>query len=204
MADIVTIIVVSIVVIPALCPTTLLLLVVDAKVVATQLSQRVVTTRYGQLRGILVTLPVAAGISSLPPVEAYLGIEYGSLLGGELRFMPPTSPVSRWEGVRSALKFRPVCPQHIPTSLLAAPPSGGSGSSSATSMNGASGSAAALPQRRIEILKRLRPFLERQNEECLSLNIYVPVTGKFIKRILFIVEFHSFRPPISVDLRLTH
>lgn len=142
------------------------MLVVDSKVVATQLSQRVVTTRYGQLRGILVSLPVAGGSMTLPLVEAYLGVEYGSVLDGELRFMPPTSPVSRWDGVRSALKFRPVCPQYVPPVTSANVANAGSDSSVTSQL---------MPRRRVEQLKRLRPFLERQSEECLSLNIYVPV-----------------------------
>lgn len=128
--------------------------VVDARVIATQLSQRIVSTRYGQLRGILVSLRAPGGQVELPAVEAYLGLEYGSVQGGDLRWMPPTTPVNRWDGIRSALKFRPVCPQ----------PTGDTGDDES-----------ARPLKRVEILKRLRPFLERQDEECLSLNIYVPV-----------------------------
>ena len=59
---------------------------VNGKVFSTQMSRRVVITRYGLLRGILIDLPEP----TLPPVDAYLGLEYGSLLGGELRFLPPT------------------------------------------------------------------------------------------------------------------
>jgi len=35
-----------------------------------------------------------AGSSDLGPVEAYFGLQYASVLGGEHRFMPPTSPMS--------------------------------------------------------------------------------------------------------------
>jgi Carboxylesterase family len=167
LTDVVLAVVSSTIILSALRPSSSTF-AVDAKVVANQLSQRIVTTRYGQLRGIFVTLPVSAGIAPLPPVEAYLGIEYGSVLGGELRFMPPTSPVTRWNGVRSALKFRPVCPQHVPTALTA-PTSGGDRTWSTGN---------TMPHKRVERLRRLKPFLERQHEECLSLNIYVPVTGK--------------------------
>ena len=34
-----------------------------------------------------------------------------SLLDGQLRFMPPTGTLEKWEGVRVALRHRPVCPQ---------------------------------------------------------------------------------------------
>lgn len=165
--DIVLAVISSTIILFVFCPSQSTFFV-DAKVVANQLSQRIVTTRYGQLRGILVTLPVSAGVAPLPQVEAYLGVEYGSVLGGELRFMPPTSPVTRWEGVRSALKFRPVCPQHVPTALTA-PTAGGDRTWSTGN---------TMPHKRVEQLRRLKPFLERQHEECLSLNIYVPVTGE--------------------------
>lgn len=125
----------------------------ESKVFATQMGHRVIETQYGRLRGILVTPPDPA----LPQVEAYLGLEYASLLGGELRFMAPTSPVGRWQGVRPALKFKPVCPQRLPD---------------LREMR------ATMSSARFERWKRLVPFLERQQEECLNLNVYVPVRGR--------------------------
>jgi len=125
---------------------------VDAKVLAIQMSQRIVTTQYGRLRGILITFPERR----LQDVEAYLGLEYASLLGGDLRFMPPTSPSSRWSGVRTAHKFKAVCPQRLPD---------------------LDELERRMPRRRAEHFRRLMPFLDRQQEECLSLNIYVPVRG---------------------------
>jgi len=127
--------------------------VVFAKLFATQMSPSVIETQYGKLRGVLVTLTNR----QLPQVEAYLSLQYASVLGGELRFMPPTGTMEKWEGVRVALKFRPVCPQRI-LSL----------DELATSM----------PRSRVEHFARLMPFLERQSEECLNLNIYLPVRSK--------------------------
>ena len=126
--------------------------VVEGKVVAKKMSERVVTTQYGKLRGVLFTLLN----KHLPDVEGYLGLQYASILGGELRFMPPTSPMETWDGIRVAMKFRPVCPQRIPTEQELA---------------------AKLPMGRVDHFKRLLPFIERQAEECLFLNIYVPVRG---------------------------
>ena len=125
----------------------------DARLFTSQMSPRVVRTQYGEIRGVLITLPD----TNLPLVEAYLGLQYASVLGGELRFMPPTSPMETWDGIRVALKFRPVCPQKIPKEedLLK-----------------------RLPVGRVEHFKRIIPFLERQAEECLNLNVYVPVRGK--------------------------
>ena len=66
------------------------------------LSDRVVTTNYGKLRGVQIDFHG----SKLQPVEGYLGIQYASLHGGALRFMPPTSPTEKWDGVRIANSFR--------------------------------------------------------------------------------------------------
>jgi neuroligin len=123
-----------------------------AKVFPTQVSQRIVYTQYGPLRGILVTLPN----THLQDVEAYYGLQYASLLSGDLRFMPPTSPMDKWDQPRLAMKFKPVCPQRLPN--LAALQN-------------------KIPFGRVEHFQRLIPFLEDQAEECLNLNLYVP-TGK--------------------------
>jgi len=127
---------------------------VETKVFATNLSHRVINTQYGKLRGVLVTLPNR----HLSLVEAYLGLQYASVLGGELRFMPPTSPMETWDGTRVALKFRPVCPQRIPEDEELR---------------------RRLPLGRAQHFERLKPFLERQSEECLNLNVYVPVRSKW-------------------------
>jgi len=149
-------------VVPDVLPSTLIMLVavlashlwtpVSGKVLATQMSARVVETQYGKLRGVLVTL----SNRRLPLVEAYLGLQYASLLGGELRFMPPTSTTEKWDGIRVALRYRPVCPQTPPP-----PPATNHDATVQTSL-------------RADHIERLRPFLERQGEECLNLNIYVP------------------------------
>lgn len=35
-----------------------------------------------------------------------------------------------------------------------------------------------MPKGRLEYLKRLLPYLQNQSEDCLYLNIYVPIQGK--------------------------
>jgi len=131
------------------------IVVVDAKVYATQMSARVVDTQFGKLRGVLIALPGSR--SDLGPVEAYFGLQYASILGGELRFMPPTSPKEKWDGIRVALKFRPVCPQRLPD---------------------LGHMEQRLPLTALNHWKRLMPFLEKQQEDCLNLNIYVPLRGR--------------------------
>ena len=127
---------------------------VDAKVYATQMSPRVVDTQFGKLRGVLIAL---RGSSDLGPVEAYFGLQYASVLGGEHRFMPPTSPMEKWNGIRVALKFRPVCHQRLPD---------------------LEDLERRLPLSTVNHWKRLMPFLEKQQEECLNLNIYAPLRGE--------------------------
>ena len=134
-------------------------LVVEMKVFTTQMSSRVVTTQYGQLRGVLVTLPN----DQLPKVESYLGLQYASVLNGELRFMPPTSPMESWDGIRVALKFRPVCPQRVMSDEELR---------------------ARMPTGRAEHFIRLKPFVQHQSEECLNLNVYVPVKRKYNDQIM--------------------
>jgi len=120
------------------------------------MSPRVIETAQGKLRSVLVARPEL----DLPTVEVYLGVQYASTLGAELRFMPPTASIEKWDGVRVALKHRPVCPQRLPD--LDQPVTG------------------TARRRRLQHLRRLLPFIEKQSEDCLNLNIFVPLTGTCI------------------------
>lgn len=157
---------VSVAVTPALVFLVLCLMTSShGQVFAQQLSPRVIATQYGKLRGLLITLPPpqsqsrrGSGLGSLPQrVEAYLGLQYASVLDGELRFMPPTSPMDKWESVRVALKHQPVCPQRLPDLRQLE---------------------RHLPLARVDHFRRILPFLQHQSEECLNLNIYVPYRGE--------------------------
>ena len=117
--------------------------------------QVVHTERYGKLRGVRVTLSAR----HLAPVDAYLGLQYASLLDGQLRFMPPTGSTEHWDGVRVALRYRPVCPQPPPPPPPPPP--------------GRHQSGASRRHRRVD----LTPFVEHQREDCLNLNVYVPAKG---------------------------
>lgn len=158
---------------------------VEGRLPTTQ-SPRVIETSQGRLRGILVNLAASPGRPGrpLPPVEAYLGLQYATTLGGALRFMPPTATNEKWGGVRLALNFRPVCPQPIVDVERLLLRQSRSGSTLTT-----------ITRARLEHLRRLAPFVERQSEDCLNLNIYVPVVGLcFIHMRLFIALIPPFIP----------
>lgn len=118
-------------------------------VVAVQAQQHpVVTTNYGKLRGVKVTLPNEI----LGPVEQYLGIPYALAPTGERRFQPPEPPMS-WPGIRNATQFAPVCPQFLEDRFL---------------LND------MLPVWFTANLDTVVNYVQEQSEDCLYLNIYVP------------------------------
>ncbi|XP_028254885.1 neuroligin-4, X-linked-like isoform X1 [Parambassis ranga] len=108
----------------------------------------VVTTNYGKLRGVKVTLPNEI----LGPVEQYLGIPYALAPTGERRFQPPEPPMS-WPGIRNATQFSPVCPQFLEDRFL---------------LND------MLPVWFTANLDTVVTYVQEQSEDCLYLNIYVP------------------------------
>lgn len=120
-----------------------------------QLSSRVISTRYGSLRGFMSSL----SNRQLQPVEVYLGVPYAGAPIGPLRFMPPvTSP--HWKGVRLADQQGPVCPQKYPD------------------VSNETEALKNMPLGRYRYLKRLIPQLANQSEDCLYFNIYVPSSGE--------------------------
>ncbi|KAK5847729.1 hypothetical protein PBY51_016835 [Eleginops maclovinus] len=108
----------------------------------------VVTTNYGKLRGVKVTLPNEI----LGPVEQYLGIPYALAPTGERRFQPPEPPMS-WPGIRNATQFAPVCPQFLEDRFL---------------LND------MLPVWFTANLDTVVTYVQEQSEDCLYMNIYVP------------------------------
>lgn len=125
-------------------------------VIVKQLGPTTITTKYGKLRGSLVEFPKDSYIP-LSPVEAYLGLQYGSLHNGNLRFIRASSPNEKWMKTHPATAFRPVCPQqHVRAKHLLK----------------------YLPVGSVEWMLRATSFTKDQKEECLSLNLYVPTRGR--------------------------
>ncbi|XP_074594558.1 neuroligin-1-like [Brevipalpus obovatus] len=135
-----------------------------------RLSARIVTTKYGALRGFITTFPARMNLAS---VETFLGIPYASPPIGKLRFMPPVTP-AHWSGVRNAHSFGPVCPQNLPniTDEIYA--------------------LSTMTRGRLKTLRRMLPMLQNQSEDCLYLNIYSPTSpSKKNTRLPVIVFIHG-------------
>lgn len=112
---------------------------------------REVHIKQGAVRGLVVE---PRWNQALPHAEVYLGLPYAAAPVGDMRFMPPGS-APQWHGVRTADSFGPVCPQQLPD------------------MHKMSGD-------RREKFKRLLQHLGNQSEDCLYLNIYAPLQGKYL------------------------
>ncbi|KAL3846949.1 hypothetical protein ACJMK2_017889 [Sinanodonta woodiana] len=137
------------------------------RVIIKQLGPSVISTKYGQLRGALVEFPNTASVQ-LKPVEAFSGVQYAAVRNNYLRFMPPTSPQERWQGVKSAWNHRAVCSQKVLREK-----------NLATTMQSTS-----LIQ-----LQRISQFTKTQNEDCLTLNLFVPLRGKFVLKLyMFLIR----------------
>ena len=115
------------------------------------ISSRTVSTQHGKVRGGLIQFPSESGRSHLKDVDVYFGMRYAGLNGGNMRFMPPTSPKESWKDLKQFVEQHGVCPQPRQ-------PPGKDG--------------------RLEELRNLTSFVQNQTENCLSLNLYVPMKRK--------------------------
>ncbi|KAL3846948.1 hypothetical protein ACJMK2_017888 [Sinanodonta woodiana] len=116
---------------------------------------KTVNTIYGTLRGLRREFPANY---SLIPIEAYFGLQYGLLKGDTLRFMPPKNPIEKFDFIRKFVKYESVCPQRkVPTEKQLAQ---------------------VFSHMNLSQLRRIMEYTKYQTEECLRLNLFVPVRGK--------------------------
>ncbi|KAL7631192.1 UNVERIFIED_CONTAM: hypothetical protein RMT77_018506 [Armadillidium vulgare] len=127
-----------------------LLLFVGSVVSEPSTKTPVITTKYGQLRGIYKSVPGTGG-----GVAAYLGVPYATPPEGANRFSP-TRTLSQWVGVYEATSFGPACPQRLPD------------------IRNESAALSVMSRAKFEELRRAIPILSHQSEDCLYLNVYVP------------------------------
>ncbi|CAG7723322.1 unnamed protein product [Allacma fusca] len=118
-------------------------------------STRLVETAYGSVRGIII--PRSGSLTR--DVEGFLGVPYASAPAASLRFMPPLTP-SHWKGVRVADKYGPVCPQLLPD------------------ISNRTHSLSRMPLLKYTRLMEISQMLSNQSEDCLYLNIMIPVKDR--------------------------
>ncbi|KAK3589981.1 hypothetical protein CHS0354_035007, partial [Potamilus streckersoni] len=124
-----------------------------ARVIIKQLGPSLVSTKYGKVRGALVEFPNTAKVQ-LSPVEAFNGLQYASLRDRYLRFMPPSSPLELWDGIKSAWSLKAACPQkNLREKDLAD----------------------AVPDAFLTQNLRIAQFTRHPIEDCLTLNLFVPL-----------------------------
>ena len=113
---------------------------------------REVHVKQGRLTGIVREMHSQ---SRLKNVDQFLGIPFAEAPVDSRRFMPPSSPLP-WLDVKRAYKMEAVCPQKLPN------------------LNDPNG----YNQGRYDQIKRLLPYLKRESEDCLYLNLYVTSYGE--------------------------
>ncbi|PIK35735.1 putative neuroligin-4, Y-linked isoform X2 [Apostichopus japonicus] len=104
--------------------------------------------------GLVLGKRVSLRNDFLEQVDQYLGIPYAVPPIGDKRFRGTTYPVASWDDILNATTFGPVCPQAILDVDAATP---------------------RWIQKPIEDSK---PFLEKMDEDCLYINVYVPLRSK--------------------------
>ena len=122
----------------------------------TQLGQNIIDTSYGKSRGILVDLKYNVN-GYLHNVDVFKSIEYATLRDDLFRFFPSRDTVSTWNSVKLFNQFQPVCSQKVKKVM----------------------EENEYPNKTFGYLNRLKHFTLVTDEECLNLNIYLPV-GKFL------------------------
>jgi len=127
-----------------------------------QWSARVVSTKLGAVRGLI--FQPKGGYEG---VEIFYGLPYATPPVGSLRLMPPVSG-SPWSGTKMNEGPAPICPQVLPN------------------IDNETEVLKVMPKGRLAQLKRLLPLLRNQSEDCLYLNVYVPLSGKRIYASRFV------------------
>ena len=82
-------------------------------VAAEQQFTKVIDLKQGSIQGVVVGFDSGDKDLMARKVEVYKGVPFASPPVGSLRFLPPVT-VPSWDGIKSAERFAPVCPQKFP------------------------------------------------------------------------------------------
>lgn len=120
-----------------------------------RIEPRVYYTRYGSCIGTIRPFKV----KTLRPVEVLSGFQYASLKGNKMRFIPPASSLEKWllNRIFSDRSYRGICPQ---------------------SVNDVKKLKTNSSRQYVNRLRRVEAHLLYKTEDCLILNLYIPVKGK--------------------------
>lgn len=125
-----------------------------------KLGRTVISTPQGRIRGLEVEF---LDSTDLGKVEVFRGIEY-HVTSASLRFMPPVGSYKIWDHISNLVEFRPPCSQMYPHPAQKE----------------------SLPEFLGERFNLLyKHYLKTLKEECLSLNVYVPMKGKIYHNLSF-------------------
>lgn len=122
-------------------------------------TREVFLPKQGRITGIVKEMQAQ---SRLKNVDQFLGIPFAAPPTGSNRFMPPSSPLP-WSDIKRADKFENVCPQRLPN------------------INDPDNN---INKARIDQIKRLLPYLQKESEDCLYLNLYVVSYGELFSIFL--------------------
>ena len=116
-------------------------------------SKRTFFTRYGMMQGMTKEYNSIIG---LDPVDRILSIMYATTKTTRLRFMPASSPLEKWSGIRMPIHFRSTCVQKIRNEEYLRD--------------------VGVPDHLIDRLLKVAAAASSQTEDCLTLNLYIPTT----------------------------
>lgn len=120
-----------------------------------KLGRTIIVTPQGEIRGLEIEFQDSMDLGK---VETFRGIEY-HLTSPDLRFLPPIGSYKIWDNVGKAVEYWAPCSQSFSHPIAKR----------------------YLPEFLQERLNTIhKNFLKSLREDCLSLNIYVPMRGKFL------------------------
>ena len=131
---------------------------------------RIVTTKEGKLQGKIREFRDDGAVRDQlvgNKVEMFLGVPFAAPPVGSLRFLPPVTS-SPWRNVKKAVKFGPVCPQRFPD------------------VKNRTKALLHMSEVQYKDILKIQGELVNESEDCLYLNVYSPVRGKFPTDVEFL------------------